>query len=273
MNHAKLVLVLALIAIPGCKQQPPAGRSPTSAQIPDAPELTLGLQRQIASRNVRDVERDIEDFTAQIDSGHVSAELFRARGDMWTLKREFGKAIDDYDAAIRLDTNYAPAWHNRGRVRRELAEFEEAMTDYTQAIQCNPDYAQAYSNRGLLFMLLNDLKRATADLKKAVDLNPIDEPALNGLARIYATSPQPEPGDGKKAVEFATKLCQLAGWTNAEYLESLAAAYAQNGEFENAVKWQLQALTEAADSANHEMRARLSAYKDGRPIRVGKDAR
>jgi len=94
---------------------------------------------------------------------------------------------------------------------------------------------------------------------------------LNRLARLQATCPAAEFRDGAKAVENATKACELTNWKNPGYLNVLAAAYAEAGDFDAAVKWQKEAidlLTEEQPSWwRAEFQARLKLYQSGKPYR------
>jgi tetratricopeptide (TPR) repeat protein len=85
---------------------------------------------------------------------------------------------------------------------------------------------------------------------------------------VLATCPDPSLRDGKRAVQLATKACELADWEDANDLENLAAAHAECGRFEEAVKWQAKAveLGKGLQDAD-EARQRLDLYKAGKPFR------
>ena len=94
--------------------------------------------------------------------------------------------------------------------------------------------------------------------------------ASNTLAWLLATCPEDRFRDGKKAVAAATRACELTRWKNAEVLDTLAAADAEAGDFDAAVKWQLKALGlmgKDDEPGRKAMDARLVLYRAKKPYR------
>jgi tetratricopeptide (TPR) repeat protein len=87
-----------------------------------------------------------------------------------------------------------------------------------------------------------------------------------------ATAPQDGTRDGKKAIELATKACDLSSWKKPYTLDTLAAAYAETGDFENAVKWQRKCLDLANSNPSGVagFRKRLTLYLAQKPFRENK---
>ncbi len=74
--------------------------------------------------------------------------------------------------------------------------------------------------------------------------------------------------DGKRAVESATKACELSEYTDAFHLGTLAAAYAEAGDFEAAVKWQAKANSLYSAPGDQEKgQGRLKRYHERKPYR------
>jgi len=120
--------------------------------------------------------------------------------------------------------------------------------------------AQAYEQR-------SEYGRASNAFESAAAAAPWHAGILDQLARFHATCSQAEFRDGAKAVENATKACELNHWDNYRYIDTLAAAYAEANQFEQAVKWQREAMTklpaEIRPGQRGDYEARLRLYQAG----------
>jgi tetratricopeptide (TPR) repeat protein len=138
------------------------------------------------------------------------------------------------------------------------------MADFDKALELNPSYDIIYALRGdASFELKQECGQATADYGKALELNPQNLRALNGKAWHLATCSDTKYRDGVKAIELAQKaveLCPLA-----LYFDTLAAAYAEAGRFEDAITTQEKAIALAkkegyAPNRIGQYTLRLSSY-------------
>jgi tetratricopeptide (TPR) repeat protein len=162
------------------------------------------------------------------------------------------KTVDDYcDSA---------------KAKYSTGDFDGAIADYDQAIALNPGYAKIYRRRGNAKHAKGDFDGAVADYTKTIELDPNFSSAYNDLAWILATCPEARVRNGSKAVEYATKACELMEWKNAYCLDTLAAADAEAGNFDEAVKWETKCL-ESTLSKNDAERARrhLGLYQQKKP--------
>ncbi len=91
---------------------------------------------------------------------------------------------------------------------------------------------------------------------------------MNNLGWTLATATDPKVRDGKAAVEFATKACELTAWKQPTYLDTLAAAYAEAGDFDTSVRRQIEAISLLNDANVKKVyEARLKLYQDRKPFR------
>ena len=126
--------------------------------------------------------------------------------------------------------------------RDEKKELDIALGDYNEAIRLEPTSASVYHNRGIAWSDKKEHDKAIADYNEAIRLDPKDAPAYNNRAWLWATCPDAKYRDGKKAVQSATTACELSEWKGPNNLDTLAAANAEVGDFDSAVKWQSQAI-------------------------------
>jgi len=162
---------------------------------------------------------------------------------------------------------YAEAYNNQGNVYQQLGKYDLARASYTRAIALRPNHTGAYNNRGLANQQLGNDRLTLDDYAKAIELNPRDPRAYNHLAWLLATCRDAQYRDGEKAVSNARRTCELLRWKHWSTLEVLAAAFAEDGQFTEAVNWQTKALELAPPRAKPQLRSRLELFAAGKPYR------
>lgn len=174
----------------------------------------------------------------------------------------------DFIKALEINPKDAHTYIHRGIVYSRKGEYDQAILDFSKAIEINPKNAVAYCNRGLANSKKGEYDRAISGYNKALEINPKHACACNNLAWLFATCPDGKYRDGRKAVDNAIRACELSQWTRSSYLDTLAAAYAEVGDFDQAVKWQSKAIELA--TPDYDMAAApssLKLYKAGKPYR------
>lgn len=195
----------------------------------------------------------------RLDPGR--AHYWNNRGNIWRAKGDTVKAIADFNQAVRIDPDYQAAYKNRGNVWSDRGAFDKAVTDYTEALRLDPKDADACNNRGSMWMQQGQYDKAIADWNQAMTLDSTSPLPCNNLAWLLASCPDRKYRDGKRAVELATRACELGGWKNAGDIDTLATAYSETGDLENAVKWQTKAIELAPEPKKAGYRKTLEQYR------------
>jgi tetratricopeptide (TPR) repeat protein len=228
-----------------------------------------GAAGYLDKRDAVVLEDAVAYFTARIRANAKDTRAYSCRGLARYERGEYGLALEDHDRAIRLAPRVS-AWHNnRGASWQAKGEHDKALADFSEAIRLSPDFAAAYNNRGVSWAAKKERRKALADFNEAVRLDPEDALAHNNRAWLWATSPDAALRDGKRAVESARRACELSGWRAPGGMDTLAAAYAEAGEFREAVRWQKKALgfPAFARRSGEAARQRLALYEKGQPYR------
>ena len=112
---------------------------------------------------------------------------------------------------------------------------------------------------------------ALAHWRDGLQLQPNDPPALRRVAWVLATSPDAAIRDGAEAVAFAVRALELSGGKDAQVLDTLAAAYAEKGQFADAAltarRAQARAAQENQPALAHDIGVRIALYEAGQPFR------
>jgi tetratricopeptide (TPR) repeat protein len=184
-----------------------------------------------------------------------------------------GPKVTGPDASPTLfapEPKTAAGFYRRGIFYSQIRVYDLAIADFDELIRINPGIASAYTGRGYAWLQKQQYEKAIADYSEALRLDPRDSNALNGCAWVWSTCPDLQYRDGKKAVETATKACELSLPRDAYLVDTLAAAYAETGDFEAAVKKQNEAIGLLTDEKKlADFYTRLELYQQKKPYRQG----
>ncbi len=212
----------------------------------------------------------VDYFTKMLDEDPNNDIWFAFRGWARFKNGQRAEALKDYAEAIRLLPK-APHWYsNRGLIQLESKNIDEAIADFTTSIELAPENELVYRNRAMAYTRKKEYAKALLDFNNVVRLDPNSAIGQNGLAWLLSTAPDNKVRDGKRAIEAAQKACELTKFKNGGYLDTLAAAYAEVGDFKSAVEWQQKAL-KAGGMPVKDLEAakkRLESFKEKKPFRT-----
>ena len=151
----------------------------------------------------------------------------------------------EFRAALSLDPQLWEARSGLGNVLREQGRPDQALAQYREALAIRPDFAPAWFNLGVSHADLGQLEEAADAHRNALRWAPELVPALDALAWILATAPDPALRDAPEAVRLAQRAVGLAG-PEPTLLETLSQAFAADGRMADAARTARQASRAAA---------------------------
>lgn len=197
------------------------------------------------------------------------------------LTEQFDKAMEHSEIAIRLGAKSADLHRMRAAVFLDRGEPESALVEMDTAMPLlagdveDAERAFYHYLRSNVFQALNRSAETLTELQEAVRLNPKSASACNNLAWLLATSTDDGLRDGRRAIALGKQTCDLTMWEEPGAIDTLAAAYAEAGDFANAVKWQKKALDAIGGTPLEDERPgfeeRLKLYEAGKPHREALD--
>jgi tetratricopeptide (TPR) repeat protein len=239
----------------------------------------------------------VTEYSEYLKAHPKDAAVFNDRGLAYKFQRDYEHAIADFNESLRLRPQ-AYVYLNRGTTFAEMGEDDKAVADYSKAIELaprNPTFlvqrAHAYFNkenndaaladlnkaitigvkeadafvlRGIIYKALHHYEQSLADYEKAISLEPNNPRCYDVAAHLFSVCPAPKYRNGKRALIYATKACDLSNWRDAWSIKTLAEACAENGQFEEAVNWQRKA-GELDPNALDPLR--IDLYQQKKPVR------
>jgi tetratricopeptide (TPR) repeat protein len=216
-----------------------------------------------------------EEAAAQFEkAAELKPDFAAARANLGCALAKLGRldeALVQLRQALASDPAYAPAHYNLGLVLSQRGDAQGAIREWRSAIDLDPKYAEAHVSLGDALSAQGRTAEALAHWRAGLELQPNDAKALRRMAWVLATSPDAALRDGAEAVAFAVRALELSGGKDAQALDTLAAAYAEKGQFANAAltarRAQARAAQENQPALAHDIGVRMALYEAGQPFR------
>jgi tetratricopeptide (TPR) repeat protein len=257
------VSILAFVAagLGGC-ELPVAGGGAIYAAFHKPDPLTSAY----VSLRRHDCSAANSEFSDFLEATPNDARAISGRADARVCLGKYDDAIADYSRAIQLD----PKWFDylgRGVAWKAKGNQTGALDNFNAGIALAPTVPGLYVYRGAILSARGDASGASADFAKVTSLVSDSRRAFNRYGWTLATSSIVAYRDGPAAIQYSTRACELTSWKKAPELDTLAAAYAETGQFDEAVKWQISALNLCDKVDRDEYEARLAMYQKREPYR------
>ena len=259
------------------------------------------------------IKQAMSDFDDSIAIDTAKYRTFNARGIAFILDEQYAAAARDFSKAVVLRADYAQGYFNRAEALSALDKHELAIKDYTNVLRLSPDDAQALTGRGHAYVALKKFKDALADYNVVINAHPTNALALinrgdcyqstgnwqasladyaaakkltgsgsNKLtdladqrtAWVLASASDASVRDAEKAMALIKPCVDRSSSPSVAMLETLAAAQAASGRFEEAKQNQTKAIQltgaevvvkgDKAEGSPHQVR--MALYEDEKPF-------
>ena len=229
------------------------------------------FQRAVAYVKADEDDKAVADLARAIQINPRYRQAYYRRSFIYMIRGNYDQATADLNQAIQINPEFTQAYFRRACVEMMSGQDDPALSDLDRVIEIDPNFSQAYVRRSFAFMLKGDYAQTIAAMNQILQANPKAAGTYNRLAWLQATCPDASFRDGRKAIDNATTACQLTGWRMSSFLDTLAAAYAEAGDFINAMKCENLAIATQGDKEFADtQKSRLALYQSYRPYHVDK---
>jgi tetratricopeptide (TPR) repeat protein len=250
------------------------------------------------------LDEAIEDMNRAVSLDPINGKWLLLRCSLYLEKGDKEKALKDAQESVRLNPKSIVALRTTAAILADMDHMDKAATLLEKVKQLDPKDPESNLQLGMLFTMqkksgkaieiyteylkdnsdeakilraradayLNIGKHAEAieDYEKAIrnlSKDPGYPGSLNNFAWVLATSPEDKLRDGDRALKLALEAAELTEYKEAYILSTLAAAYAETGDFENALKWATKAMELGDEGHAEEYKKELASFKDHKPFR------
>jgi tetratricopeptide (TPR) repeat protein len=207
-----------------------------------------------------------------LDPDH--AEAHNGLGNALLRSGRIDDAIAQYHATLALDAKHVDAYNGIGNALLRSGRIDDALAQYERALAIDPRHVLSHNGIATALVQAGRVDEAIRHYEAALRLDPDFPSACNNLAWVLATSRDPAARNGARAIELAERANRLAGGQNPLFLRTLAAAYAEGGRFDDAVRVARAAVDVATAMGQpalaSETAQQLALYANARPFREGR---
>jgi len=195
----------------------------------------------------------------------TDAQDLLQKGDVAGAKR-------NVDGVLQLDPTFWPALYVRAQIYSHQGKYDLALKDCNEALRHDRSVVEAALLRANINARLGKHAEALKEYDYLISLHPRSVTlarALSDRAWFRATCRNPSFRNGQQAVKDAKAACSIMTWKDEQMIDTLAAAYAETGDFNSAIQYTAQALAVKGISADSTklFQQHLALFQQRKPIR------
>jgi protein O-mannosyl-transferase len=201
----------------------------------------------------------------------VSLAVHRELASVLEAEGKLEPATREFETAIKLGSADPVVHYRLGNIFLKLKKDDEAVAQFEKVLELKPDFTEAHYQLAVYLAAHGKAREALAHYRDAVQQKPDWVPALNNAAWLLSTSKDDGARDGTIALSLASRAVMLTKTNDANALDTLAAALAESGRFDEAIATADLAAKAAASAKLSRVEAaiqqRRQAYMQKRPVR------
>ena len=187
------------------------------------------------------------------------------------IQGDVQESFEHLRRAIRINPQFVESRFNLGKFLLQQGHAAEALPELQQTLLLKPKFASGEEALATAFQSLGNSTEALIHWRKALALEPGSISALSGAAWLLATAQDASDRNGAEAVTLAESANEISSGKNPEVLDTLAAAYAESGDFVKAREFANRALDLAVSENDKALtaaiRGRIQLYDADKPFR------
>jgi len=192
-------------------------------------------------------------------------------GIVFLQKGQLDEATSLLKAAVDLRPDNSPAHENLAKALLQKGQVADALVHYRKLLELQPDNMEVHNIVGTVLVQQGQIREGVEEWQKVLEIQPDNGNALNNLAWVLATAPDDSLRDGSRAVQLAEQALQISGDRIPIVFRTLAAAYAENQQFPQAIETAQQGVELANKQGNFalaaELQSSIALYQENRPLR------
>ena len=213
----------------------------------------------------------IAEFQRELAIQPEFAEAHNNLGIALKSKGDLDAALPEFEKALQSDPQLPNVHENIATILLQQGRFDQAIDHLQQELQINPASGEAHNDLGIAWSQQGRLDQAISEWQKALELQPNNLKAYSNLVWVFATFPDDTIRNGAKAVALGEHALQLSGEKDPRMYRLLAAAYAENGQFDKAIETAQRGSQLAIRLGNEALaktlESNLGLYRRSLPLR------
>jgi len=213
----------------------------------------------------------IAEFEKELQIQPDFVEAHNNLGIALASKGDLESALVHFQKAAELDPNLPKVHYNIARILLRESRLDQAVAHLQKELQVNPTSADAHNDLGTAWSQQGQIDRAISEWQKTLELRPDNLNAYCNLVWVLATFPDETIRDGAKAVALGERALQLSSEDDPRIFRLLAAAYAENGQFDKATETAQRGAQLATKQGNqalvNALESNIDLYRRGLPLR------